>query len=242
MAAALPSLDFETSFWKQNDVLVFGVDEAGRGCLAGPVCASVCAWAPHSQWSGPVVEVKDSKKMTEAQREKAFLPVQETSLSFGVGMATAPEIDRWNILKATHLAVARALEKSLEKFPLWPEKQIVFLADGNRPLVGHAFYFLQQKDFQNEFPLVRKLFEKKFQEHCYVQGDSKVFSIASASVLAKVSRDHWMKNLDAQFPDYKFAVHKGYGTELHREMLQSLGPCIEHRRSFGPVNLSLFPS
>lgn len=232
-----PNLDKEALLWNESGAFVFGVDEAGRGCLAGPVCASVVCWAPHSFFSGPVVDVRDSKKMTAKQREAAFEPVRSLSLVHGIGLASAAEIDTWNILRATHLAVGRALEQALSQLQargLWrDDSTFVFLADGNRPLAGNAEFFSRQDSFA--LPLTQKVLAKKPQEICVVQGDSSVFSIASASVLAKVNRDHLMKDLANAHPGYDFALHKGYGTALHREKLMELGPCSEHRRSFAPV-------
>jgi ribonuclease HII len=234
----LPTVDQEALLWKQGSAFVFGVDEAGRGCLAGPVCAGAACWAPFSAALGLPAEVRDSKMMTELQREAAFSPVQSHALSHGVGFATAQEIDRWNILRATHLAIARAIEaalSSLNERGLFQPQGFAFLVDGNQPMVTQSGFFVRQKEYADEFPLLARVLKFKYPEICVVKGDSKVFTIASASVLAKVSRDRLMTALDAAYPAYAFAQHKGYSTPSHIEKLRANGPCSEHRQSFSPV-------
>lgn len=239
----IPGLDHETPLWQKGGVFVFGVDEAGRGCLAGPVCAAVSAWAPFSVKFGLPVPVRDSKLMTEAEREAAFAPVGAYSLACGVGFGTAAEIDEWNILRANHLAVARALENAcrtlVSRGVLSAEEitteRFAFISDGSHALVGHARFFVLSDRYREEFPLLQRLFRRPLNESCVVKGDSKVFSIASASVLAKVSRDRLMMELDQRYPEYEFARHKGYSTERHIAHLRRVGPCAEHRRSFSPV-------
>ena len=180
-AAKQPDLSEETLLWKQSGVFVFGVDEAGRGCLAGPVCAAVACWNPCE--TSPV-PVRDSKLMKEAERELCFEPIRSQALSFGVGFGSREEIDRWNILKANYLAVARAIECALGQLGARAQQgRFVFLTDGNHPLVTRSRFFAESAEYANEFPLLRALFRKGFEEKCIVKGDSKVFSIASASVL-----------------------------------------------------------
>jgi ribonuclease HII len=135
--------------WKQGSAFVFGVDEAGRGCLAGPVCAGAACWAPFSAALGLPAEVRDSKMMTEHQREAAYNPVLSMSFAQGVGFATAREIDRWNILRATHLAIARAVEaalSSLSERGLFRADGFAFLVDGNQPMVTQSGFFVRQKE------------------------------------------------------------------------------------------------
>ena len=241
----MTSLDLqeEALLWKQGSAFVFGIDEAGRGCLAGPVCAAVAAWPMFGELPKDFV-VDDSKKMTEQARERAYKPLLEATLAAGVGWATAKEIDRWNILRATYLAVARALEKALAQMieleiisrQRLTQESFAFLTDGSHPLLSHARAFVYSAEYEHEFPLLRELCTKELHEKCIVKGDSKIFSIASASILAKVSRDHHMTSLDKEFPAYEFAVHKGYSTAKHVGHLQRVGPCSEHRRSFTPVS------
>ena len=233
----------EALLWNQGGAFVFGIDEAGRGCLAGPVCAAVTCWPSSVLQLAPPIDVHDSKLMTEKRREAAYQPIKDFSQFHGIGFATSQEIDQWNILRATHLAVARAMEKALAmmvnqglvRIGEIRSRNFMFLSDGSHPLLSHAKHFAVSPDYGVEFPLLRELFLDYFYEKCIVKGDSKVFSIASASVLAKVSRDRLMMELDRTYPDYAFAVHKGYSTAKHVENLRKVGPCSEHRFSFSPV-------
>ena len=181
---------------------VGGVDEAGRGPLAGPVTAGAVI-APDG-WT--LQGLDDSKKLTEEARDRLAEAIRsDPSVRWGVGWASAEEIDRINILQATFLAMRRALEAA----GVAPASVAV---DGNRRI--------SQLDLP-QMPVV--------------EGDGKVASIAAASVLAKTARDAWMVQAEAEHPGYGFAVHKGYPTPDHLEALARLGPCAIHRRSFGPV-------
>lgn len=186
---------------------VGGIDEAGRGPLAGPVVAAVVVLAP-----GQIIEgVTDSKLLPAARRRSLALDIRAQSLAWALGSATVEEIDRLNILQATLLAMRRAVEA----LNAWPERLRV---DGNRaPLLPG-------------YPGVVETL---------VQGDRLCPSISAASILAKVARDDVMLKLDAEFPGYGFAVHKGYPTADHRAALHRLGACAAHRRSFGPVRAAL---
>lgn len=244
--ARLPDTTEETLLWNESGVFVFGVDEAGRGCLAGPVCAAVACWAPIAPEAGLPVPVRDSKQMTEEQREACFEPVRAGALAHGVGFASSEEIDRWNILRANHLALARAIEAALAALvgrgllgSSSTGARFAFLTDGNQPLVEKSRFFVSSPEYRAEFPLLSRLFASGFREKCVVKGDSKVFSIASASILAKVSRDRRMAELDRLFPAYEFAAHKGYSTPRHVALLREHGPCSEHRRTFSPVTEAL---
>lgn len=238
-AGKRPDLAEETLLWEQSPggVFVFGIDEAGRGCLAGPVCAAVACWAPRAA-PPEGLGIRDSKVMTEAQREACFEPVRTGTLAHGVGFASSAEIDRWNILKANHLAVARALERALGSLSA-VDGRFIFLADGHVPLLSPARLFAEHPEYAPELPRVRALFAQGLEEKCFVKGDSRVFSIASASVLAKVSRDRHMQELDKRYPAYEFGAHKGYSTPRHLELLRASGPCAEHRRTFSPVSDTL---
>lgn len=236
-----PSLEEEALLWKQGSAFVFGVDEAGRGCLAGPVCAAVAAWPAQLAQEAMLSGIRDSKLMTEAQREAVFDEVKNKTLAHGVGWASAQEIDRWNILRATYLAVARATEIALQLmaqenfFDGKDFSSFAALTDGSHPLLSRGKMFATHPEYAAEFPYLRALLEKPLQEICVIKGDSKVYSIASASILAKVSRDRHMHVLDKEFPAYDFAIHKGYSTAKHREKLRAAGPCSEHRKSYAPV-------
>lgn len=176
---------------------VCGIDEAGRGPLAGPVYAAAVILPDGLLLPG----LNDSKKLTEKKRELLFDEICAEAVAYGIGYATEQEIDEVNILQATYLAMARAVEAL-------PVPAAYALVDGNRmpPL--------------------------SIPGETIVKGDGCCASIAAASILAKVSRDRVMKEMDAVYPQYQFAKHKGYGTKLHRELLQQYGPCPIHRRSF----------
>ena len=180
--------------------LVAGVDEAGRGPLAGPVFAAAVILDDLLSIKG----LADSKKLTPKKREHLYDIIKAQALCFCVATASVEEIDQLNILQATLLAMQRAV-KGLR---LKPSKVLV---DGNR---------LPVLDIRAE---------------AIVKGDSKVPSISAASILAKVERDRWCVEVDAQFPNYGFLTHKGYGTQVHLRALQEHGPCVLHRRSFAPV-------
>jgi len=174
-----------------------GVDEAGRGPLAGPVCAAAVMLPPGLEIPG----LNDSKKLSEKKREALYDTIIAQALSYGIAFATVEEIEAHNILGATFLAMNRAIAQ------LSPQPALA-LIDGNRT-----------KDFG--LP-VRTI----------VKGDSLSASIAAASILAKVTRDRLMEEYDAQYPQYGFAVHKGYGTKRHYEALREFGPSPIHRKTF----------
>ena len=183
---------------------VCGVDEAGRGPLAGPVCAACAFLRPGAELPG----INDSKKLTERRREAIFEELQKGELAwFGVGWASPEEIDRVNILQATFLAMNRAYAAMLEQLK-GQAPPVLALVDGNR---------------DPGLPLPTRL---------VVKGDASSASIAAASVLAKVSRDRLMLELDGKYPGYGFAVHKGYPTKAHYHAIGELGISPVHRRSF----------
>ena len=207
-AELLDRLSFERELWQQCVQLVAGVDEAGRGPLAGPVVAAAVILP--ATWSASGIDerlrdLNDSKQLTEMQREN-FFPILTThpEISFAIAMVDSVTIDRINILQATHRAMNEALAK------LRPEPQHV-LVDG-RPVKS-----------------------MRLPSTALVKGDARSYSIAAASVLAKVTRDRLMLDFAAQFPTYGFAEHKGYGTPQHLAALAEHGPCPIHRRSFAPL-------
>lgn len=176
---------------------VCGVDEAGRGPLAGPVYAAAVILPPGLEIEG----VNDSKKLTEKKREALFPEIKEKALAYCVAGASEREIDEINILNSTYLAMARAVEGL-------PVKADYALIDGNRMPRLHI------------------------PGETIVKGDGLSMSIACASILAKVTRDHVMMELDQKYPQYQFAKHKGYGTKLHMDLIRRYGPCELHRQSF----------
>lgn len=177
--------------------LVCGVDEAGRGPLAGPVYAAAVILPDGLDDLG----INDSKKLSEKKREQLFDVICEKAVAYGIGSASEKEIDEINILNAAFLAMKRAVDA------MGVEPDLV-LVDGNRkPGTG-------------------------YEEITIVKGDAKSISIAAASILAKVSRDRYMKELAQKYPAYKFEQHKGYPTKLHYEMIEQYGILPDHRRSF----------
>lgn len=185
-----------TYFAKGYDILC-GVDEAGRGPLAGPVVAAAVILPQEMVLDG----VDDSKKLTAKKREELFTLICQNALTYGVGLANEAEIDEHNILNATYLAMNRAIEN----LNINPD---FCLIDGNRA-----------KGI-------------RYPNDCIVGGDGKSILIAAASILAKVYRDRIMEKLDAQYPQYGFAKHKGYPTKAHYQALGMHGISPIHRKSF----------
>ena len=201
-------LEFERDLWSREFTLVAGVDEAGRGPLAGPVVAAAvilpATWASGG-YDARMVDLNDSKQLTEAQRENFFeIITTHPDLRYASAIVDAATIDRINILQATHRAMNEALAK------LQPQPQHV-LVDG-RPVKS-----------------------MKLPQTALVKGDSLSYSIAAASVLAKVTRDRMMLEFDKKFPGYGFAIHKGYGVPQHLAAIEKLGPCPIHRMTFAPL-------
>jgi ribonuclease HII len=181
-------------------VLLAGVDEVGRGPLAGDVVAAAVILDP----ARPIEGLADSKKLSERQRERLYIEIIEKSASWSIARASVAEIDEINILQASLLAMSRAVST----LHMQPEHVLV---DGN------------------------KLPRWKYSAEAVIGGDDRVPAIAAASIIAKVTRDREMVALDAVYPGYGLAGHKGYPTALHIEALNRLGVTPIHRRSFGPV-------
>ena len=189
--------EIERQIYAKGYTMVCGIDEAGRGPLAGPVCASAVILPQGLEIPG----LNDSKKLTDKKRRELFPVIQEKAIAYGIGLASHEEIDEINILQATFLAMERALDQI--------RNQVDFaLIDGNR-----------EKDFG--LPVMS-----------VVKGDSLSANIAAASVLAKVTRDDIMETYAEQYPQYGFAVHKGYGTKAHYQALTKFGPSPIHRMTF----------
>jgi ribonuclease HII len=195
----------------KKPAFLIGVDEAGRGPLAGPVTACA-AWIPTAAHSLISPLVNDSKKLSPAKRERALSLMRASGVRFGFGFARPPEIDSENILEATFNAMGAAVRRLLIYTGAAPQ-QTLLLVDG---------------------PLRIKRLESCLQ-HPVVDGDARSLSIAAASIYAKVIRDRWMGVLDSRHPGYGLAGHKGYGTVAHLEALRRLGPSSQHRMSFAPV-------
>lgn len=210
-AAKTASLHHERHYYRAGCRYIFGVDEAGRGPLAGPVAAATVALPlERGDLSKSLRGVRDSKDMGPRQRETLDATIKDIALAWGIGHSSSAEIDRLGIVGATKSAMQRALEQALSRTDVEPD--CLFLD-----------YMLIPE--RRDIPQVS-----------LVEGDKHSLSIACASVIAKVWRDRHMLDLDAKFPQYGFAQHKGYGTVAHRHALERYGPCPEHRRSFEPVS------
>ncbi len=199
--------DFERDLL-QNGHVVCGVDEVGRGCLAGPVCAGAIILNLEKllQLPEPLLSlIRDSKKLSAKQRQGIIPVILEHTISYAVAFASAREVDQLNILNATFLAMSRAIAK-LTKTPS------LILVDGNMTIPGQQ---LAQK--------------------ALVGGDALTYSIAAASIFAKEARDNYMSALQKTYPQYGFESHVGYGTKRHLEALGKYGTTPEHRISFRPV-------
>lgn len=194
----MPDFSFENVARNNGYKFVCGVDEAGRGPLAGPVCAAAVILPVNCEIEG----LNDSKKISEKKREALFDIIKEKAIAYSIAFGSLEEIEEYNILEATYIAMNRAIE-GLET------KADFALIDGNRVPKGITI------------PC-----------ETVVKGDSKSCSIAAASILAKVTRDRLMLEYDKMYPEYLFAQHKGYGTKAHYEAIKQHGVCEIHRLSF----------
>lgn len=187
----------EYEYQYQEHVMICGIDEAGRGPLAGPVVAGAVILPRDCE----ILYLNDSKKLSEKKREALFLEIQEKATAFAVGVIGPDRIDEINILQATYEAMRQAIERL-----------------GTQPHV-----------LLNDAVTIPGI---SIEQVPIIKGDGKSVSIAAASIMAKVTRDHMMEEYDTLFPQYGFAKHKGYGTAAHIRALKELGPCPIHRRSF----------
>ena len=209
-ANKIDRFEFERALWQKNLTRVAGVDEAGRGPLAGPVVAAAAILPAKWAECGLPTELdglNDSKQLTEIQREKFFAFIIACGeIEFAIAEADAAMIDEINILQATH----RAMNDALANLNPQPQHALV---DG------------------------RPVKTMRVPQTAIVKGDARSYSIAAASVLAKVTRDQLMLEFDRQFPEYGFAGHKGYGTARHLAVIAAHGPCPIHRRTFAPLKV-----
>lgn len=216
--ATIPSFQHEIQYWQQGIGLIAGLDEVGMGALAGPVCAAVVMFEirnPNIIKPKQIIKtklkiqnevvVRDSKTMTARQREKAAEWIKENSLAWAVGEASVEEIDTINIRRASHLAMQRAVD-ALKIEPR------MLLIDGT-PAQPHP-----------KIPAVN-----------IIKGDQLCYSIAAASIVAKVYRDQIMVKLSQRFPQYGWDSNKGYGSLSHKNALQKEGITIWHRKSYAPI-------
>ncbi len=194
----MPDFSYENEAINKGYKLICGVDEAGRGPLAGPVCAAAVILPENCVIDG----LNDSKKISEKKREMLFDIIIEKALAYSIAFGTLEEIEEYNILEATYIAMNRAIEGLNIKADF-------ALIDGNRVPKGI-----------------------KIPCETVVKGDAHSCSIAAASILAKVTRDRLLLEYDKKYPLYEFAKHKGYGTKLHTDLIKQHGPCEIHRLSF----------
>jgi ribonuclease HII len=214
-----PTLQFEQNLWKAGFNRIAGIDEAGRGAWAGPVCAAAVILPPDPTLIRSLAQVRDSKLMTPNAREAWAPRIQSAALAWGVGFASWQEIDSLGILPATKLAATRAL--------LSPDP-------GRLTIDNLSPAALPPSTLIPDYLLTDYLLFPNIDlpQTALVKGDRLSLSVAAASVLAKTARDALMRELDDQYPAYGFARHKGYGTRLHQDAIRRLGLCEIHRRSF----------
>lgn len=202
-----PTFEYEKKLINSNFQKICGLDEVGRGPLAGPVVAAgVIIDVELMNDQGRFKGINDSKKLSAGRREKWYKILTECEkISWGIGIISEKIIDKINILEATKLAMTQALKK----IKVMPD---FILIDGN---------------FTLDIP--------DLNQKAIPKGDAKVISIAAASIIAKVTRDRMMREFHEKYPEYGFDKHKGYGTAMHCEMIRKFGPCAIHRRSFEPI-------
>ena len=200
---------FEQEALEKGYEFVLGVDEVGRGPLCGPVVTACCVLDPKKE----LLFLNDSKKLSEKKREIMSEAIKEEAICFAFGESSPQLIDEINILQATKQAMKEAIKACYEKLCAITGKEpgILVLIDGNQTIPGLSF-----------------------PQRCIIKGDASSVSIAAASILAKVRRDHMMISYDEQYPGYGFAKNKGYGTKEHLEALESMGPTPIHRMTFVP--------
>jgi ribonuclease HII len=205
----MPDFSLEKTY---QNLIICGIDEAGRGPLAGPVVAA-CAILDQSDFPE---EIDDSKKLSKNLRKEIFAKLKEKSM-FGIGVVDEKIIDEINILQATKMAMRLAFEDLQKKYKITPK---VILVDGN-------FAPFAQENLQI-LPIIK--------------GDQKSLSIAAASILAKETRDEIMNKIHKNFPQFGFNKHAGYPTKFHVEQIQKFGICLHHRKSFEPIKSMLYAS
>jgi len=257
-----PNFNEEKKLWRKGYKCVAGIDEAGRGPLAGPVVAGAVNFMPgviarseatkqsmvctkNSGLPRPALAglamtgIKDSKKLTEKQREEIYeVLIKHPEVKWGIGIVSEKVIDKINILQATKLAMQKALIDLELSFPR--KRESIVLAEESWILnqVGNDVAKI-------DFVLIDGNFKLDLKEAAFVKGygapkqKSIIFSIAAASIIAKVTRDRIMQKMHKKYPQYNFVKHKGYGTKAHFESLEKFGPCKIHRKTFWPACVCL---
>ena len=238
MNTKYPTLNYEQPLWESGYTQIAGIDEAGRGAWAGPVCAAALILPPDPTLLHTLDQVRDSKLMTPRSRETWAPRIRQSALAWGVGFATAQEIDCIGILPATKLAATRALaslSSSPDPLPLPPQTPPLYPLSPNplSPVPPYPDYLIPNHLIPNYLITDFLLFPNlALPQTALIKGDRLSLSVAGASVLAKTARDALMRSLDDQYPGYGFARHKGYGTRLHQQSIHQLGLCEIHRKSF----------
>ncbi len=210
--STLPTLDFENDLWRSGFSDVAGVDEVGLGCLAGPIVAAAVLMPRDIV---PIAGIRDSKKLSELQRNRLCKQIQQQAIAIGVGMASVAEIEEINVLQASYRAMQRAI--------------------GRVQPLDHALIDGRKIKIDFGIPITT-----------IIKGDTLSYSIACASIVAKVRRDRFMTRLAGRYPGYGWENNRGYGTAQHLSGLRSLGVTPWHRKTYSPVRtvieqLSLFP-
>ncbi|PIR58477.1 MAG: ribonuclease HII [Parcubacteria group bacterium CG10_big_fil_rev_8_21_14_0_10_35_15] len=242
-----PNLSEEKRLWKKGFKSVIGLDEAGRGPLAGPVVAAAVNILD-TRYQIPAftkvsagrqnIKIRDSKQLTFSQREKIYkIIIKDPRLQWGIGIVSEKIIDRINILEATKLAMIKAVknlqqrkyQSKISKSILSQKPTIVGKEDKIDFLILDGNFILPTK------ALTKIGIKKLIPQKSIIRGDEKVFSCSAASIIAKVTRDRIMVKLHKKYPKYRFDLHKGYGTKLHLKMLNKYGPCEIHRKTFKPI-------
>jgi ribonuclease HII len=218
-----PSFEFERTAFEKQGWVSCGVDEVGRGCIAGPVVAAAVVFDPIfyskkiSELPLWIQALNDSKKLSPKKRKELFTEIK-LNTKHSIAWCSVEEIDEINILQASFRAMRRALEDLSKTYQ-------TLLVDGHQsPLevrFGAEVGFAEKHKIQKVIPVVK--------------GDQRSITIAAASIIAKVYRDEWMERLENEFPGYGLAVHKGYPTSVHQKALKEIGVSAIHRKSFGPV-------
>jgi len=218
-----PNFLEERKRWRRGCRAVVGLDEAGRGSLAGPVVAAAVslsakckAQSVKLQFKTKNLTIRDSKQLTPRQRERVYkVIIRHPDIKWGVGVVSEKIIDKINILEASKLAMIKALGKLEPKFTQ------------NQALQKFQDFLILDGKMRLDLPIKQK---------SIVKADVKVFSCAAASIIAKVTRDRLMKSLHRKYPRYRFDIHKGYPTPLHLKYLRRYGSCSSHRQTFRPVS------
>jgi ribonuclease HII len=221
-----PNFNEEKKLWRKGFKKIIGLDEAGRGPLAGPVVAAAVSINFRLRRTSrrlAKLKLKDSKKLSSSKREEIFTFLTEhKDVKWGIGKVSEKVIDKINILEATKLAMKKAV-KSLEK----KLKKCVVPNSRDRGFFANSGFLILDGNFKIDIDIPQK---------SVIKGDEKVFSCAAASILAKVTRDRLMLKYHKKFPKYGFNKHKGYPTKFHFKTLKKYGPCKIHRKTFRPVS------